>query len=183
MNVSDRAKQGFDTIVQHCMRTTLVPSGHEVTGFESLQQVPTQGGVVMLTVASSTFSLVLFLHYDVDSLARQRLAMLHGLDPQTMSEQAFEDALAESGNLLCGALNRELGRVFPLVAMSTPNRLSANSVLHLGLLRHGHVQHFRMRLDDGSHRDASYCVCAYSDVDFTPAAVEQEVNSGELEFF
>lgn len=183
MNVSERAKQGFDAIVEHCMRTALVPAGHTVSGLDTLPQAPDQGGVVMLTVASSTFSLVLFLHYDTDLLSRQRLALSHGLDPNAMTEQAYEDALAESGNLLCGALNRELGRVFPLVAMSTPNRLSANSVKHVSLLRSSHVKHLRMRLDSGSACDVTYCVCAYSDVDFTPAAIEEDVGSGELEFF
>ena len=183
MKISDRAKQGFDQIVQHCMRTTLVPSGYTVSDFETLDAHAASGGVVMLTVASSTFSLTLFLHYDTDATSRAKLAALHGLDANSLSDQALDDALAEAGNMFCGALNRELGRIFPLVGMSTPNRLKARCVDHLKLLRYGHLRHFRMSLQDGSDRRASYCICAYGDVDFAPQVIEEDVGTGELELF
>lgn len=201
MKISDRAKQGFDQFVQHCMRTTLVPAGQHERGITALEDPApprspnarnagtapassARGAVVMLTVASSSFSLVLFLHHEADAASRARLAALHGLDPSAMDEQAVADALSETGNLFCGALNRELGRVFPLVGMSTPHRLDAHCVDHLRLLRHSHVKHFRMALDDGSHRLASYCVCAYGDIDFAPpAAAVEDVGVGELELF
>lgn len=199
MKISDRAKQGFDQFVQHCMRTTLVPAGQAETGIAVLERLDppkrtgpagapgattSRGGVVMLTVASSSFSLVLFLHFDTDAVSRAQMAALHGLDAAEMDAQAFEDALAETGNLFCGALNRELGRVFPLVGMSTPHRLDGHCVDHLALLRHGHVRHFRLGLDDGTQRVASYCVCAYGDIDFVPPpAPVEDVGVGELELF
>ncbi|UXH79070.1 hypothetical protein [Roseateles amylovorans] len=205
MNISDRAKQGFDQFVQHCMRTTLVPSGRTEIGMvamDSLAPPPRpsrtasgfgpaaepRGAVVMLTVASSSFSLVLFLHHEADAASLAKRPTQHGLSPAHGDEQAAQealaDALAETGNLFCGALNRELGRVFPLVGMSTPHRLDAHCVDHLALLRYGHVRHFRMALDDGSHRLASYCVCAYGDVDFiAPPVAAGDVGVGELEMF
>ncbi|WP_431261635.1 hypothetical protein ACQ859_15145 [Roseateles chitinivorans] len=202
MKISERARQGFDQFVQHCMRTTLVPAGQTETGITALDAVmpepassaraastaprvtASRGVVVMLTVASSSFSLVLFLHHEVDAAARARLAAQHGLDPAETDGQAVEDAMSEAGNLFCGALNRELGRVFPLVGMSTPHRLDGHCIDHLRLLRHSHVRHFRMTLSDGSHRLASYCVCAYGDIDFVaPPAVVEDVSVGELELF
>ncbi|MDP0977510.1 hypothetical protein, partial [Klebsiella pneumoniae] len=70
-------------------------------------QLQGEGQVVMLTVASYSFNLMIFLYFEVDDVIRARVAALQGRDADSLTDRELRDALSERGNLCCGALNRE----------------------------------------------------------------------------
>ena len=101
-----------------------------------------------------------------------------------MSEQSFLDAICEAGNLCCGGVNRDLGSVFPWVGMSTPNIVDSRCTAHLGILKYGHLQHFRLSVTDSPPLFLTLCVSESEDLDFDfqiPDLAEQ--GTGELEMF
>lgn len=98
-------------------------------------------------------------------------------------EHASEDAIGESANLCCGILNRDLGKFFPHLGMSTPNILFKQSALHLQSLHYNYLQHFRVSMAAGGAVHASLCVFAYEAMDFTVDPDQQPEETGELELF
>jgi hypothetical protein len=183
--ISSRARAAFDQMLAASLRSSF-PGGHAAAGFgpvEDFAQV-TERRAVMLSVAACRFRLMLFLHFDTDARARALLAQLRGLPPDAGADQGFLDAMSEYGNLCCGTLNRELGRVFACLGMSTPNIVERESLRHLPLLRPGYLRHYRLDLG-GEHRfHATLCVCEKGELDFEPppAAPAAEA-AGELELF
>jgi hypothetical protein len=181
--ISSRARAAFDQMLAASLRSSF-PGGHAAAGFgpvEDFAQV-TERRAVMLSVAACRFRLMLFLHFDTD--VRALLAQLRGLPPDAGADQGFLDAMSEYGNLCCGTLNRELGRVFACLGMSTPHIVERESLRHLPLLRPGYLRHYRLDLG-GEHRfHATLCVCEKGELDFEPppAAPAAEA-AGELELF
>jgi hypothetical protein len=183
--ITPRARDGFERLVRESLVATLSrDGGAEVLPVEQLGEV--QGThVVVLSVASYRFRLLMGLYFSRDASTRERLARLHGLEPEAMTEQAFDDAIAECGNLFCGTFNRELGRAFPHVGMSTPNVLRRSAIEHLGLLRCGHVRHLLLTNHGQPAWYATLAVCEQGTLDFElpPAQACEADAAGELEFF
>lgn len=184
--ISARARSAFDQMLATSLRSTF--AGAAVAGcgpVADFAQV-TERRAVMLSVSACRFRLMLFLHFDTDARTGALLARLRG-QPQGAEPGAPQwllDALSEYGNLCCGTLNRELGRVFGCLGMSTPHLVERESLRHLPLLRPGYLRHYRLDLDGGHRFHATLCVCEHGELDFVapPAAPQAEV-AGELELF
>ena len=185
--LSERAKQSFELVTREALRQGLCPEG-ETVSIDTVQTLPkkmAEKKVVLLSIATQTFRLVLGLLVRFDADSKAHFARLNRVeDIAEWSEQAFQDAVAECGNIIVGSMNRELGRYFPNVGMSTPNLLDRDALGYLDALGAGHTRWLKVQ---GLPLDfyAVLFVAPSGSVDFH-AEVERapdEVDSGELEMF
>lgn len=185
--LSERAKISFETISRDALEQGLCPRGDNAT-VEPVQTLPkkmAEKKVVLLSIATQSFRLVLGLLVRFDAETKAHFARLNNVDDVAeWSEQAFEDAVAECGNIIVGAMNRELGRYFHNVGMSTPNLLDREALGYLDAMGAGHTRWFSV---NGLAQTfyAVLFVTASGAVDFH-AVIERaadEVDAGELEMF
>ncbi|WP_433691542.1 hypothetical protein [Herbaspirillum seropedicae] len=185
--VSAAARDGLDLLLQQALRSSLVPSGCQAA-FEVLDDIShvQEKKMVVLTISSYLFRMVVMFHFTADAATRAHFAGLHQVAAAEMSEQGLLDAIAECGNLCCGIFNRELGRYFPHLGMSTPNVIDRQCAAYLQKLNCAHIRHFAIdlaELPESPRFHVSLCVSAYAPLDFAVAAEEQVDTTGELELF
>jgi len=183
--ISNRARNSFDQMLMLGIKASMAgasPENCEISILADPRGIR-ESSVVMLTVASYLFRLSVMIYFSSDESTKAHFARVNNIDPSEMSDQAFLDAIRECGNICCGTLNRELARVCPHVAMSTPNIIERECVNHLESLNGGHLQHFRVTVDGGKQFHVSLCVRDYADIDFDWAMVEETAAAGEMEFF
>lgn len=144
--ISHRAKTHFNEMLRRSMAEVLGSAGRAEVSLLPDLQLQGEGQVVMLTVASYSFNLMIFLYFEVDDVIRARVAALQGRDADSLTDRELRDALSERGNLCCGALNREIGRVFPHAGLSTPNILDRRCVEHVRLLNLAPGTHAQRRV-------------------------------------
>lgn len=183
--ISHSARQAFDQLLHQGLLSALT---HPGDGFTDIVPVPsmddiTESLAVMLLVSSYHFRLIVWVHFEPDTATHEHFARLHGVTLEHMSGQAFTDVVNECGNMVCGAINRQLGQIFPGVAMSTPHVLDRNSLAHLQSLQHSHLSHARLTLNGSARFHGSLSVLAYDSLDFKAPAIEETEVSGELEMF
>ncbi|WP_050478924.1 hypothetical protein [Herbaspirillum rhizosphaerae] len=182
--LSQSAKDGFDLLLTQSLKNSLAPSGVEmqISTLPETVDFP-EKQMVVLTVSSYLFRLMVMFYFSPDAATRGHFARLNNIEEEEMSEQTFMDAIAESGNLCCGILNRDLGNFFPHIGMSTPNVIDKNCAAYLQKLNSQHIQHFAVDMDGSPRFHVSLCVSAYADIDFSVSADELGSDTGELELF
>ncbi len=186
IGLSDAARTSFDLLVQAALARNLAGEGEhaQVQVVTEFPRKTKDKKAVVLTIASDMFRLVLALHVRLDAEGKAHFARLNRVDAAEWSEQAFHDAVAECGNVCCGALNRELGRYFVNVGMSTPNLLDREALAYVEALGKGHRRLFQV---NGLSVDfyATLFVAPFAPIDFRAEMEAQpdEVDAGELEMF
>ncbi|MBL0727652.1 hypothetical protein [Piscinibacter sp. HJYY11] len=184
--VSDRARQGLDHFVAQAARNSLVRHGEpcEVVPDDDTL-VPKAPDVVMFTVTSYLFRVVLLIQFDRDPATRAYMAGLASTPVDEMNGERFFDTMNERGNLFCGAFNRDLVPFFPHIGMSTPCVLKRNSVEHITAVKPSYHRRFRCELAPGVAMYFTLALCADADFDFAfePRAEEETDTAGELEMF
>lgn len=184
--VSDRARQGLDYFVAQAAKNSLVSPGTpcEVVPDDDAA-VPKAPDVVMFTVSSYLFRVLLFIQFDRDPATRAHVAGLSSAPVEEMVGERFLDSMNERGNLFCGALNRDLVPFFPHIGMSTPCVLKRNSVEHITAVKPSYHRRFRCELAPGVGMHFTLALCADADFDFAfePRAEEETDTAGELEMF
>jgi hypothetical protein len=184
--LTEAAKTSFDTIVTVALARSLAPEGEsaQVGIATELPRKPREKKAIVLSIASDRFRLVLALLCRLDAESKAHFARLNRVDPEEWSEQAFQDAVAECGNIIVGAMNRDIGRYFHNVGMSTPNFLDREALAYLDAMGPGHRRLFHVT---GLALDfyAELFVSPTGTVDFRAEveALEDAVDSGELEMF
>jgi hypothetical protein len=185
--VSERARQGLDHFVAQAAKSALAAPGTDctVTQTDDALAKDKEREVVMLTVSSYMFRVLLFMHFDRNAALRGHLASLSGVAPEALDDERFNDDIMERGNLFCGALNRDLAHFFPHIGMSTPCILKRSSVEHIGAVNPAFTRRYRAELGEGVAMHFTLAVCAFADLDFPyePRAVEEVETAGELEMF
>jgi hypothetical protein len=184
--LSQSAKDGFDTLLMQSLNNSLVPSGKEarIATLPPEQVVDiVDSRMVVLTVSSYLFRLMVMFYFTPNEATRAHFAELTHTQAEQMNEQHFLDAIAESGNLCCGIMNRDLGHFFPHIGMSTPNVIDRQCAVYLQTLHCQHVQHFSIEMDGAPCFYVGLCVSAYDDIDFEVAAEVLGSDTGELELF
>jgi hypothetical protein len=142
--------------------------------------------LVMLTSSSYVFRVFMLIYFQPSLQTREHFARRSRTTAAELNDHMFMDAICEAGNMCCGAFNRDLGRLFPHVGLSTPNVLDARCATNLAMLKAGHVQHFQVDVNQTTLFHASLCVCDYTDLDFSVDwlhTVDDGASSGELELF
>lgn len=178
--ISIRAKDSIDRIFRKAAQTRLPLDSADRCEIAPLAQ-PLDGPakdarVVVLTISSILFRLLLIVHVDESESARDYFL-------KEDVERSVEDALLELCNLCCGAMNQELLRDFPDLGMSTPYVLSARCLSHLQELNPALVLSYSITINGSVDLAATVCVCAYAPIDFVADTSAAEETSGELELF
>jgi hypothetical protein len=183
--ISQSARDGFDHLLKRALQASLTVSEERpcdinvITGLDAVQD----STMVVLTVSSYLFRLIVMLHFSPDPGTRDHVARVNKIAPEEMSDQSFHDAIAECGNICCGILNRDLGGIFPHIGMSTPNIIDTRCAAYLDMLNCGHVQHFKVDIEQAPMFRVSLCVCDYADLDFVVDVNDAGAETGELELF
>lgn len=182
--ISDNARTAFDNLLSQNLRSALAGAddGCEVSVVPDLSG-HTQTRIVALTISSYLFRLMVFIYFTPDESTREHFVRTNKMREAELSEQAFSDAISEAANMCCGALSRDLSQVFPNIGMSTPNMLDKGCATALAILKCGHVQHFKVDINNTERFHATLCISDYADLDFAVDTVAQEASTGELEMF
>jgi hypothetical protein len=181
--ISEQAKSGFDFFVEKALRANLL--GHmaesgQIEALSDASQVKSRR-MVILTVSGYAFRAMLFIHFTPDAQTRAHFAEIK--QQAEMDADGFTDAIMECGNLACGAINREIGEIFPHLGMSTPSVLEHGSLEYVNALGAGHVRHWRIGAPNGAVLYASLAVCEDVNIDFRVDQSQVLDTSGELEMF
>lgn len=185
-SVSDRARQGLDYFVAQAAKNSLVAAGEPCDVVpDDDAALPKAPDVVMFTVSSYLFRVVLLIQFDRDPATRAYIAGLASAPAEEMTGERFLDTMNERGNLFCGALNRDLVPFYPHIGMSTPCVLKCNSVEHVTAVKPSYHRRFRCELAPGVVMHFTLALCADADFDFAfePRAEEEADTAGELEMF
>lgn len=182
--LSQSAKDGFDYLLGQALKGSLVPSdtSADVSFIDSTDGIA-EKRMVVLTVSSYLFRLMVMFYFSPDAATKAHFARLTNTTPEAMDEQSFMDAIAESGNLCCGILNRDLGNYFPHIGMSTPNVIDKQCAAYLQTLNASHVRHFAVDMPDAPRFHVTLCASAYADIDFAVSQEDVGESTGELELF
>jgi len=182
--ITERAKTSFDRLLVAALRSGMASGGAgvRVGAIASLERIR-ENRIVILTVSSYLFRLLAVVYFKPDAATRAWFGRSEEGAP-ALSDEAFLDRVAECGNVVVGALNRELGAFFPHVGMSTPNVIDKDCMQYADLLACSLTRHYEIVLEGGPTLFATMCVADYGLVDFhVNATAEAAVDTGELELF
>jgi len=99
--ISNHARDGFDHLLRQGIKGGLIASPEdtcEITAVSDLSDVK-QTRIVVLTVSSYIFRLVVLIYFTPDNTTKEHVARINKLQASDMTEQAFYDAIAERGNI------------------------------------------------------------------------------------
>jgi len=183
--ISANARAGFDNVLKDAACNAMVNDPSQICELETIETVTATSDkkLIVLTISGYLFRLMVFIHFADTFVLRQHMARRSRENGNALSDQEFTDVLQERANMCCGAMSRNLTQVFPHLGMSTPNMLSSHCIRYLPKLQGGHVQHFRVHVDNAALVEMSLCVSEYADLDFTLEIAAADANTGELEMF
>ncbi|MBC7983242.1 MAG: hypothetical protein H7Y02_05235 [Candidatus Obscuribacterales bacterium] len=183
--VSERARSGLDHFLAQATKNALVATGESCPVTPIDDASATEREVVMFTVSSYTFRILLFIHFESNAATRAHFGRLADKSVDEMAGERFLDAMMERGNLLCGALNRELALFFPHIGMSTPCILHRSAVEHIGAVTPAFTRRYRAQVSADLALRLTIAVCAFADLDFPfdHRAVDETKAASELEIF
>lgn len=178
--ISAHGKDSFDRIFRKAAQARLpLESGDlcEIVPIAEASAGSTKDTqVVVLTISSIVFRLLLILHFDENDSAREYYL-------KEADERSFQEVFLEICNLCCGAMNQELLHHFPDLGMSTPYVLNARCLPHLHELKPGLLSSYSITLNGTVRLAGTLCVCADAPIDFVADTNALEETSGELEMF
>lgn len=178
--ISTRAQDSFERIFHRAAQSRLAlqaddacvisPAGHGLAVGEA------DAEVVVLTISSVVFRLLLVLHFEDDEATRAYFT-------RDGAQGALREAFVETGNLCCGAMNQALLAHFPDLGMSTPYVLSARSMPHIEGLKPDYRASYTVSINASVQLGATVCVFTSAPLDFMADAEAAEESGGELELF
>jgi len=183
--ITDRAKASFDRLLLSSLKSGMSFGGASVAvePAASLEKIK-EKKIVVLTVSSYLFRAMAILYFKPDAATRAYFNRNAAEGAPEVSDDEFLDRVAECGNVCCGSLNRDLGRYFPHVGMSTPNIIDRDCMRYVDLLGCGLLRHYKIVLEGQLTMYASLCVADYGTIDFhVDQTIEEDVDTGELEMF
>ena len=137
--------------------------------------------VVMLSIATFRCRLHVLIHHGLQPGLQTVFAPVADEAPQ--AQVPLADRLAEYGNLVCGAINRELGCSWHYAGMSTPSHLTGEVLDHTALLRDQHQLHALVSVDGQRLLGASLFIGSHAPFEFQRSEDLAAPAAGELEFF
>jgi hypothetical protein len=183
--ISERAKDGFNYLLQESLKKNLIASSEDVCEMETIEDVSEikEKEIVVMSISSYLFRIITFFYFTLNDATKNQFAKINKVQATDMDERAFHDAIGEFGNMYSGSLNRDVGKYFPYVGLSTPNILEKNCADHMASLGCGHIQHYRIAVNSSAKFNASLCICDYADIDFIVEKAAEDASAGELEMF
>ena len=178
--ISEQARKSVDLLFANAARANLamVPGDSvEILPLPASSPIePPEESLVVLTIASYRFRLLTIFHVDPKGAVASYFKRSEG-------EQPFFEVFGEVGNMCCGAMNRELGKHFLHLGMSTPDVLARTCLPFLAELNPGYLSRHRIEINSTVTLHATLCLCAYGDIDFRVDAAATVESTGELELF
>lgn len=175
--ISQAAKDSFEQIFMRAVRTRLaVDPAHACDIGEVLPGSGAGAELVVLTIASIGFRIVILLQFEDDEATR-------GYYAGQSAQRTLREATMEVGNLCCGAVNQQLVEHFPDLGMSTPYALSSDCMGYLDELKPTYVAAYEIAIEYVVRLRATLCVCTSVPLDFVARGVDVEECAGELELF
>ena len=178
--ISEHAKQGVNYIFTKAVKTNLALEGSDVV---EVAQIPETGfaempgkKLVVLTISSYTFRLLVIFHVDADRVTE-------GYFTKFQPERTFHEVFGEFGNLCVGAMNRDMGNHFLHLGMSTPYVLEGKSSPFLNELKPAYVARHQIGINTDISLQATLCLCAYAPIDFRVDTNAEEEETGTIELF
>jgi len=185
--LTENAKNGFETLLMQCLTESLKTNSDpdwKLQAIDTLDEV-NEAEFFMLTLSSFTFKSFVLLHFTRNESTMKYVENALQITNEVPDESKFYDFLGEIGNGFCGGLKRELGNYLPNLGMSTPNRLTKQSLTHITALDCDFETHFSASSEGSILFYGSLYVRSYNDMDFRiqHESIGNDVESGELEFF
>jgi hypothetical protein len=179
--ISSNAQASIESLFMKAARSRLLQATEDICDIASLAQDDKSmnthdDNVVILTISSIQFRLLLVFRFDENERTRNYFV-------KDAEDSSLRDALLETCNLCCGALNQELLRYFPDLGMSTPYVLSARCLSYLNELKPDYLASYAIVINESVKLGATVCVCAHAPIDFIADVNRVEETSGELELF
>ena len=178
--ISSNAQTSIEGILLKAARSRLPQQPDDACEIVPLAQAydsaRPEANVIILTISSILFRLLLVFHFDDDTSTRDYFARQTG-------DVSLQDVLLEVCNLCCGAVNQDLLRYFQDLGMSTPYVLSARCLPHLEGLEPDYLSSYAITINGAVRLAATVCVCAHAPIDFVADMTAVEETSGELELF
>ena len=182
--ISNQAQEGFEHVFRHGLKESLSPMADDECVLTVLPDLAgaKEPRVVILTISSFLFRLIVLIHFAQDTATKEHFARLNNKPVSEMDAQTFYDTVSECGNMCCGILSRDLLPFFPHMGLSTPNILDKQCAAYLNALKYGHIKHIRVDINNSVRFHATLCVCEHADLDFA-VDVDAAESTGELEMF
>ena len=181
--IHKNAQLGFDQMITQGLKAGIGAAEDEVV----VTTLPAdfkfgEDQIVILTVSSYLFRLIVMIYFTDDAPTREHFARIYRITASEMNRKAFLDAICECANMVVGTLNRDLAMVFSSVGMSTPNIIDKNCAAYLGTLHFGYTKTFAALVNGEKSFHVTLGVTEFDDIDFSVEASCGE-NTGELEIF
>jgi hypothetical protein len=181
--LSEQSKESLERSFRRVAATGLVrdPAHTCVIAADKGPRADAQPGekLVVVTISSFTFRLLVIFHIGE---SREMLEYFRGAE----AGRPLEDDFYEVANMCCGALNREMMRDFPHLAMSIPYTLGGACATFIGELHPQYLSTYAVTVNETARLRVTLCMCCSAPVIFSAAAAEAtpaaEV-AGELELF
>ena len=177
--ISQAAKDSLERIFFQAARTRLTGEPEHACDIVRATTRGSSAEVIVLTIASIEFRIVLLLQFAEDEATRGYYVANVG----QAADRALREAAMELGNLCCGAINQQLVEHFPDLGMSTPYALSSDCMGYLDELDPEYVVAYDITIEHTARVRATLCVCANAPLDFTAQVAEVHESAGELELF
>jgi hypothetical protein len=157
----------------------------DVSGVAQTEQSE-QHQVVVLNISSYAFRIVILFEFNEDAETTAHLAKISRRDSKTLQRQDVLDAYSEFVNLICGKVNRDLGKAIFHSGLSTPFFLESTCARYLSVLKPSHTHILDAVVNGDVHFCLTVCICAADDIaiDFEiDLATQVETTTGEMEMF
>jgi len=176
--LSDRTVRNLGDAFLRAANATLVrQAGDQCTITPSTQawtEPKSGGGVLLMTISSFTFRLIIVFQVSEGQLTRDYYA-------QGARGKTLDETFSEFANMCCGALGRELFSQFRHIGLSIPYLLEWQCAKYLGELNPRMISTYDITIQDSVRIKATLCMCCERQVEFAPAAIEAAQSMGELE--
>ena len=177
--LKDSFINGFDTSMRDCL-----PEGQwdvrDIRENEGLNQK----SAVVLTISSHLFRIIYFLYFTNDERCNEFISEGLNIKNENLPNSRVYDYLCEVGNSFFGSVKRVVGNSVTSLGMSTPNILDSSSFKYVDELKIDSSGYAVAELNGSPLFYASFHISASSELNFAiEQTVEEEVDSGELEFF
>lgn len=140
--------------------------------------------VIILTLSGHLFRMFITIIFVQNDKLNDLIRNVLSKSSAELDNAAFYDYLNEVGNVLCGSIKRNIQKVIPSLGMSTPNLLDVESFKYIEGLKIDYQGGYMISKDQMPLFYVNYYLKGYGEIDFIQTVqLEEEVDSGELEFF
>jgi CheY-specific phosphatase CheX len=184
-------KQLFEqSLREHCVSgpedQCHVTSLNEMDAVRDKAETREQQQLVVLNISSYAFRIVILFEFDEDAATTAHLAKISHRTVNSLQGQELLDTYSEFVNLICGKVNRDLGKAIFHSGLSTPFFLESTCAQYVSVLKPSHTHFIEALVNSVVRFKLTICICTAHDatIDFQVDMSKQaETSTGEMELF